>query len=578
MGNKNRMHTSMEDVLSAGRRAKKYSITRSTSETDATLCAMPEQSSKGERMMMKVRRCTTALTTFLRVPLAAVALALPVAQSAPAVNTPPATTSNLWGQNGEKWNPQRRLPDFSRAGYHSGDDPLPDVPVVKNVVTDFGAKGDGTTDDSAAFERAIEGTDNGALSIPSGRYKITRPLFVRKSHLLLRGAGPDETILFCPRPLLEAQPAATLKTNWGFNYVKLPTNWKFRGGFLWFDGEEKGGKITDVTAGARRGDNTLQVADASRLGPGAWVRLLLFDDDKHTLGRHLHADQADLGPESYRRNGNNLVDWAARIVTVNGNQITLDRILRLDVRPEWKPELRAMQPTISECGVENLGFEFSGEKYPGHLQEHGYNALYWNKAVNCWAKNIWVTDGDIAFNMEERVRFCTVTDTRILANKRTAKQSAWEGTGHHGFQLAYLVQDCLIENFRFDTHYVHDLTVDSLPNGNVFSHGSGVYMNFDHHRGAPYENLFTDIDVGDPSRLWVSSGQPIVGPPSGVRETFWNIRTKANATPPQVPDWVQVNVIGLPGYTPYRTSTKQWIEPVANAGNLYQMQRARRLP
>ena len=42
-------------------------------------------------------------------------------------------TSELWGKAGEAWTPQSRLPDFSYAGYHCGDDPIPDVPVVANV-------------------------------------------------------------------------------------------------------------------------------------------------------------------------------------------------------------------------------------------------------------------------------------------------------------------------------------------------------------------------------------------------------------------------------------------------------------
>lgn len=495
-----------------------------------------------------------------------------------ALPTAAKTTSELLGTKDQTL--AARLPDWSHAGYHAGDDPIPDVPVVKNVKTDFGAKGDGQTDDTQAFIDAIEGTDDGALLIPAGRYIITKPLFIRKSNLVLRGEGPDKTILMVPKPLLDAQPEATLKANWGFTYMKADNNWRFRGAFVWFDGADTGTKITDVTAGAKRGDTQLRVANASQIAVGDWVRLVLTDDAKHTLGRHLHADQADLGPTSYKRNGDVLIDWAAQVTAKDGNELTLDRPLRVDVRGGWRPAIFAMKPTVQECGVENLGFEFAGESYPGHLKEKGYNAIYWSRAVNCWARDVWVTDADIAFNLEEKVRFCTVTDVRILADKRPEKKSAWDGTGHHGVQLAYLVQDCLIQNFRFDTHYVHDISVDSLPNGNVFSHGSGLNINFDHHRGAPFDNLFTDIDVGDPSRLWVSSGQPAVGPPAGARETFWNIRTQNNKPAPKVPDWIQVNVVGLPGVAPEPTPGKRWIEPLdpdtLTPRNLYQAQLARR--
>ena len=57
-----------------------------------------------------------------------------------------AQTSLLWGENGESWTAESRLPDFSHAGYHEGVDAIPDLAVAANVL-DFGAVGDGVADD-----------------------------------------------------------------------------------------------------------------------------------------------------------------------------------------------------------------------------------------------------------------------------------------------------------------------------------------------------------------------------------------------------------------------------------------------
>ena len=70
-------------------------------------------------------------------------------------------TSDLWGKNGELWKPDpknqayTKLLDFTDVGYMKGDVRLPDWPVGVNV-KDFGAVGDGETDDTKALIEAIK--------------------------------------------------------------------------------------------------------------------------------------------------------------------------------------------------------------------------------------------------------------------------------------------------------------------------------------------------------------------------------------------------------------------------------------
>ncbi len=108
--------------------------------------------------------------------------------------------SELWGENGEKWSPVGRLPDFSHAGYHDGEAVLPKIPQVLNV-KDFGAVGDGKHDDTQAFMDAIAEGKKGAIFVPPGRYLITRIVEIKKSGIVLRGAGSDKSVLVCPVPL-----------------------------------------------------------------------------------------------------------------------------------------------------------------------------------------------------------------------------------------------------------------------------------------------------------------------------------------------------------------------------------------
>ena len=65
---------------------------------------------------------------------------------------------------------------------------------VVNVL-DFGAKGDGVTDDYQAFNAAISAvTDGGGVFVPEGKYLIKSMLSFNKP-VVLRGEGADKTHL-----------------------------------------------------------------------------------------------------------------------------------------------------------------------------------------------------------------------------------------------------------------------------------------------------------------------------------------------------------------------------------------------
>ena len=468
-------------------------------------------------------------------------------------------TSALWDANGEAWSPTSRLPSFAFAGYGSGRRAIPDYPVRTNV-KDHGAKGDGVTDDTAAFITALKAVgEQGAVLVPSGRYVVTDVIEINRSRVVLRGEGPDKSILVIPKPLSEIHPKE--------NMDKDKAAYSFNGCFLMMVGSDSGQRIAEIVAPAKRGGTALTLSGKTGLKVGDWIRLVLHDPDDHSLLRHIHGDLLAPGRDTVKTA--RPVDWAAQVTAVEGPRITIDHPLRLDVRAEWSPEVRTMEPTLTESGIESLGFEFPGVRKLPHLHEAGYNAIQLTGAVNCWIRDVTVVDGDNGI-MLSGSRFCTVDGFTSRAVKRTGL------TGHHALWAKRMTQDSLFIRFRCNTTYVHDLSVEGLASGNVFTKGSGVSINCDHHRNGPYENLFTDFDAGDANRLFASSGRGDRGPHSGARTTFWGIRGEGKF--PEIPsakDWPLINLVGFGNFKPTHETTGPWAEPcggMVTPANLWESQ------
>jgi hypothetical protein len=152
----------------------------------------------------------------------------------------------------------------------------------------------------------------------------------------------------------------------------------------------------------------------------------------------------------------------------------------------------------------------------------------------------------------------------------------------------YLIKSSNRSNFKFDAIYVHDLTVESRSTQNVLSKGEGLKINFDHHRGSPSVNLFTQINLGNGSRMLNSSVTDNRGPHSGIYTTLWNIKADHNATkeiPSQsngagklqkiAPDWFILNAIGILNVIP-AADRNQFVEFSQSANfspeNIYEAQ------
>jgi hypothetical protein len=238
--------------------------------------------------------------------------------------------------------------------------------------------------------------------------------------------------------------------------------------------------------------------------------------------------------------------------------------------------LRAFAPAVTGSGVENLTFEYPVNPYKGHFTELGYNPVALSGVAHCWVRNVRVVNADSGpfiggvFN---------TVDGLVLETSRAAdKQNC---TGHHGVSLGG--SDNLLTNFDLRVRFIHDITVSGFCSGNVISRGRGTDLSLDHHRHAPNENLFTELDAGAGTRLWHCGGGAALGKHCGARGTFWNIRSARPLNyPPAGFGPPSMNLVGLETSQPSEISREgKWFEAIPPAQlqppNLHVAQLQRRL-
>lgn len=441
-----------------------------------------------------------------------------------------AEHSDLWGANGEKWTPESRLPEFSHAGYHCGERAIPTVPKGVSI-KEFGAKGDGVADDTQAFLDAIAKAP-GAIEIPAGRYKITKILEIKRSGVVLRGAGQDKTFLCFPTTLNEIKP------DWGATTTGDRTsNYSWSGGFVWVKGDRGWRRLSLISAPAKRGAMAVQVESAAEIKPGQRVEVFQYARGEKATSLYEALYSGDTGDtRKLRGAGTGLV---CRVTKVEGNMVHFDRPLRAEVRPEWGAQIHRFEPTVSEVGIENLCFEFPNTPYKGHFTELGYNAIAMSDVADCWARDIRIVNCDSG--LFPHSVFCTFQGVTFESARQQEKTR--HATGHHGVYLGG--DDNLFTGFNFKTRFMHDITVARCA-GNVCSCGQGEDMCFDHHKYAPIENLFCNIDAGEGSRLWQCGGGAALGKNCGAGGTFWNIRARRPlAYPPASFGPWSMNLVGL---------------------------------
>ncbi|PSC75203.1 band 7 [Micractinium conductrix] len=251
---------------------------------------------------------------------------------------------------------------------------------------------------------------------------------------------------------------------------------------------------------------------------------------KGTVGAWVYGDNvADSGPTSGAV-AKDSVSLAARVVSIDGDYIVLDRDLPFPIMDGWDGVVTQYNPSVQGSGMERLTIAFDHATIGAHFSERGYNAIQFRGASNVWMRQVDIVNSDngIFVNWVDRSTF---EDVRLFNTGPRWEAEEWRRgvNGHHGISLGPGSHGNLIQRVFLDK-FEHDVAVSFGATLNVLRQLKSVDANLDHHRAGPFANLFTDMDVGYGTRWYFSGGQDDRGAYSGVGSTFWNAQTPASSS------------------------------------------------
>jgi hypothetical protein len=305
-------------------------------------------------------------------------------------------------------------------------------------VRQLGAKGNGTTDDTAAIAAVISQAPAGSVVyVPAGTYRLTQPLYL-KSNMILRGDGAALTSLVFEGAGTAARCIGILR--WDSNQ---PTTY------------------VAVTDGMNFGSTTVTVSSVSGLQAGSIVEL--EEDNDPAWGFN----------EEWQLRLPGQLNRVVAVDTAN-RRLVLDRHLRHTFTSLRNPRLRALS-TIDNVGVENL-FIRRKDAVNGYTFEIKY-------AVRCWVRNVesYMTyKGHVWMerSYECEVRQSYLHDSYVFGG---GGQGYGVGCGKH-------TSDCLIEDNVF-RHLRHSMIVGNGANGNVYGYNFSTQRAIDPVYGTPQADI-----------------------------------------------------------------------------------------
>ncbi|KIQ16889.1 hypothetical protein RT99_19765 [Flavobacterium sp. MEB061] len=445
------------------------------------------------------------------------------------------------------------LPDFSYAGYHFGESPIPEATGKTINAVDFGVIANDGLDDSKALLKAIkaatETEGNVILQLPAGRIILSDILYIERSNFVLRGAGSGEngTEIYCPRPMMYLKNPESLAELREYlttfdkrqrepeNNVDLPfSQYAWSGGFIWtqIPGErvksylDKYEPVPNVLAkviSGNMGEHIISVSDVKGLKVGDIVELQLFNkegENGEIITDLYKGAKVKPGSHHWKFPKLPIVRQQVEITKISNSKITIKTPLTIAIKPSYQAQLVEWKH-LNEVGIEHIRFTFPDIPRVAHHVEPGNNAIFLTRVFNSWVKDVTITNADSGI-LGEEISNVTVQDIVTDGNHMA----------HYTVTLGG-VHNVLVKNLKIYNKAVHPLSFNTFATKNVYQNCE-IFADplLDQHSGANHQNLFDHItvhispDKNNSYLLFGGGGADYWKPSHGPFSTFWNLNVQ----------------------------------------------------
>jgi hypothetical protein len=293
-----------------------------------------------------------------------------------------------------------RIMDFSYAGYMGGGVALPDVPTKASV------KPTGGNDDAPALQSAIDEVSalplqngfRGAVLLEAGEFKLSKPLTIAASGVVLRGAGSTvSTLRLTGRPHVAIQVRGA-------------------GGARETSADDAA-RTTIADAYVPSGVNAFNVVDAKGFAVGDTIAIHKPVTEAWVKAMQMHDLTRDGKAQTWIRTGTT-IGTERRIAAIVGNKVTLDVPLSDSfdaalLSPPGTSVVKIKPPArVTQVGIESLRIASPPQEI-SHTEPH-FTAVRLN-GEDCWMRDVLA---------EETMNSIAVGGRRITLERVTVRRAA----------------------------------------------------------------------------------------------------------------------------------------------------------